>query len=129
MFHNVDWECDFKILLFFMRFYVFIVPVWSGMNIAGVKLRDLNPLAGMAGDADNWQDVHKQVVESAYEIIRLKGYTSWAIGLSTANLAQAILRNSASVHAVSTYVKVMFPDAVNWTPAYYEIKRALFYNQ
>ncbi|XP_077302170.1 lactate dehydrogenase isoform X2 [Arctopsyche grandis] len=81
------------------------VPVWSGMNIAGVKLRDLNPLAGLPGDADNWQEVHKKVVQSAYEIIRLKGYTSWAIGLSISNLAQAILRNAASVHAVSTYVK------------------------
>ena len=89
------------------------MPVWSGMNIAGVKLRDLNPLAGLPGDADNWQEVHKQVVESAYEIIRLKGYTSWAIGLSTANLAQAILRNSASVHAVSTYVKVFFEEYIN----------------
>jgi L-lactate dehydrogenase len=43
---------------------------------------------------------------SAYEVIKLKGYTSWAIGLSVAALAQSILRNGYNVHAVSTLVKV-----------------------
>lgn len=43
---------------------------------------------------------------SAYDVIKLKGYTSWAIGLSVASLASSILRNSNNVHAVSTYVKV-----------------------
>jgi malate/lactate dehydrogenase len=43
---------------------------------------------------------------SAYEVIKLKGYTSWAIGLSVAALAQSILRNGFNVHAVSTLVNV-----------------------
>ena len=43
---------------------------------------------------------------SAYEIIKLKGYTSWAIGLSCATLAAAILRNQRAVFAVSTVAKV-----------------------
>ena len=42
---------------------------------------------------------------SAYEIIRLKGYTSWAIGLSVSALTKAILKNSRSVYAVSTFVQ------------------------
>lgn len=81
------------------------VAVWSGVNIAGVRLRDLSPLVGLENDPENWRDLHRQVIESAYEVIKLKGYTSWAIGLSTATLAQAILRNSGSVHAVSTLVQ------------------------
>jgi len=43
---------------------------------------------------------------SAYEVIKLKGYTSWAIGLSVATLAQSILRNGFNIHAVSTLVNV-----------------------
>ncbi|CAD1479789.1 unnamed protein product, partial [Heterotrigona itama] len=80
------------------------VPVWSGVNVAGVRLRDLNENIGTDKDTENWGELHKQVVDSAYEVIKLKGYTSWAIGLSVANLASAILRNSNQVHAVSTMV-------------------------
>ncbi|KAK9296449.1 hypothetical protein QLX08_009548 [Tetragonisca angustula] len=80
------------------------VPVWSGVNVAGVRLRDLNENIGTDKDTENWGELHKQVVDSAYEVIKLKGYTSWAIGLSIANLASAILRNSNQVHAVSTMV-------------------------
>lgn len=43
---------------------------------------------------------------SAYEMIKLKGYTSWAIGLSVANMTQTFLRNQKNVHAVSTLAKV-----------------------
>lgn len=82
------------------------VPVWSGVNIAGVRLREINPAVGTEEDPERWCDLHKQVVESAYEVIRLKGYTSWAIGLSVASLASAILRNTHNVHAVSTLVTV-----------------------
>lgn len=81
------------------------VPVWSGVNIAGVRLRELNPNVGTTADPEKWCDLHKQVVESAYEVIRLKGYTSWAIGLSVAHLASNILRNTHNVNAVSTLVQ------------------------
>ncbi|XP_011315207.1 L-lactate dehydrogenase [Fopius arisanus] len=78
------------------------VPVWSGVNVAGVRLRDLDENVGTEKDSENFGDIHKQVVQSAYKVIQLKGYTSWAIGLSISNLASAILRNSGQVHAVST---------------------------
>jgi len=81
------------------------VPVWSGVNIAGVKLSDLNPDLGSESDPEKWEDVHKKVVNSAYEMIKLKGYTSWAIGLSVANMTQTILRNQKNVHAISTLAK------------------------
>lgn len=81
------------------------VPVWSGVNVAGVRLRDLNPELGTANDKENWSEIHQQVVSSAYEVIKLKGYTSWAIGLSVATLAEAILRNTNKVFAVSARVK------------------------
>lgn len=82
------------------------MPVWSGVNVAGVRLREMNEDIGTDKDKENWGDLHKQVVQSAYEVIKLKGYTSWAIGLSVSQLASAILRNSNQVHAVSTLVTV-----------------------
>lgn len=82
------------------------VPVWSGVNVAGVRLRELNPAVGTDKDTERWCDLHSEVVNSAYEVIKLKGYTSWAIGLSVASLASSILRNTNNVHAVSTLVNV-----------------------
>lgn len=81
------------------------VPVWSGVNVAGVRLRDLNPLAGTADDPDKFNELHKEVVNSAYEIIKLKGYTSWAIGLSVASLVNSFLKNMRQCFAVSVGVK------------------------
>lgn len=81
------------------------VPVWSGVNVAGVRLREINPKIGTDQDTEKWAELHKQVVDSAYEVIKLKGYTSWAIGLSVASLASALLRNTHAVHAVSTLVQ------------------------
>uniref|UniRef100_A0A2K6DSM1 L-lactate dehydrogenase n=1 Tax=Macaca nemestrina TaxID=9545 RepID=A0A2K6DSM1_MACNE len=82
------------------------VPVWSGMNVAGVSLKTLHPDLGTDKDKEQWKEVHKQVVESAYEVIKLKGYTSWAIGLSVADLAESIMKNLRRVHPVSTMIKV-----------------------
>lgn len=81
------------------------VPVWSGVNIAGVRLRDLNPTIGTTEDSEQWNKLHEQVVAGAYDVIKLKGYTSWAIGLSVSALTAAILKNHSTVFAVSTCVK------------------------
>merc|ERR1712142_4430 len=78
------------------------VPVWSGVNVAGVRLRDLNPKIGTSDDPDGYDKLHKEVVNSAYEIIKLKGYTSWAIGLSCANLVRCIVKNQRNTCCVST---------------------------
>lgn len=42
----------------------------------------------------------------AYEVIKLKGYTSWAIGMSVADLVESITKNLHKVHPVSTLVQV-----------------------
>jgi len=81
------------------------VPVWSGVNVAGVNLNTLNPKIGTPEDPENWSELHKKVVESAYEIINLKGYTNWAIGLSVASICNAIIRNEKRVFALGTSVK------------------------
>ncbi|XP_076861540.1 L-lactate dehydrogenase B-A chain [Brachyhypopomus gauderio] len=84
------------------------VPVWSGVNVAGVSLQKLNPAIGTDKDSENWKEAHKLVVDSAYEVIRLKGYTNWAIGLSVADLTESLVKNLSRVHPVSTMVKGMY---------------------
>ncbi|XP_037111265.1 L-lactate dehydrogenase A chain isoform X2 [Syngnathus acus] len=84
------------------------VPVWSGVNVAGVSLQSINPKMGTEGDSEDWKAVHKMVVDGAYEVIRLKGYTSWAIGMSVADLVASITKNMHKVHPVSTLIKGMY---------------------
>ena len=84
------------------------VPVWSSVKVAGVSLKSLIPDMGTAGDKEQWKEVHKQVVDSAYEVIKLKGYTSWAIGLSVADLAESIMKNLRRVHPISTMIKGLY---------------------
>jgi L-lactate dehydrogenase len=51
------------------------VACWSSLNVAGVRLRDLKPDFGKKDDPEDWEAVHAQVVHSAYEIIKAKGFT------------------------------------------------------
>lgn len=44
------------------------VAVWSGVNVAGVSLQELNPAMGTDKDSENWKEVHKQVVERYSEL-------------------------------------------------------------
>jgi len=77
------------------------VPVWSGVNIAGVPLMPKLE----SGNSNDWKDVHKQVVQAAYDVIKLKGYTNWAIGAAVSALVRTILHNEQRVIPVSTLVK------------------------
>lgn len=81
------------------------IPVWSNVNVAGVRLREIKPEVATSSDDEHIGDIHKDVVDAAYEIIKLKGYTSWAIGLSVSQLVQSIFHDTSNVHAVSVSVK------------------------
>lgn len=71
------------------------VAVWSSVNVAGTMLTDLCPTAGESPDVDaeDWQELHRKVIDSGYEIIRLKGYTNWSIGMMCSRLVDCILQN------------------------------------
>ncbi|KAF6103998.1 lactate dehydrogenase C [Phyllostomus discolor] len=81
------------------------VPLWSGVNVAGVVLKSLDPQLGTDSEQDNWKNIHQQVVQGGYEVLRLKGYTSWAIGLSVTDLVGSMVKNLSRVHSVSTMAK------------------------
>ncbi|GLJ45753.1 hypothetical protein SUGI_0962790 [Cryptomeria japonica] len=50
--------------------------------------------------------IHRAALDSAYEVIELKGYTCWAIGYSSAaNLVKSLLRNQRRIHPVSVLAK------------------------
>eukprot|EP00244_Chara_vulgaris_P009313 TRINITY_DN3939_c0_g1_i2.p1 TRINITY_DN3939_c0_g1~~TRINITY_DN3939_c0_g1_i2.p1 ORF type:complete len:327 (+),score=45.08 TRINITY_DN3939_c0_g1_i2:75-983(+) len=83
------------------------VALWSTVTVGGVPivnyLRDQNLDSTVVEDI--LEGVHRQVVSSAYEIIKLKGYTSWAIGYSVSSLVKSILRNQHRIHPVSVLCK------------------------
>ncbi|XP_046734187.1 L-lactate dehydrogenase-like [Diprion similis] len=83
------------------------VPVWSGVHVAGMKLRDINPRMGEADDPEKWNEV-SQAVNDCDANISLKkgdrGPACWAVGFSTAEIVDAVLRDTKVVLPVSTYI-------------------------
>lgn len=53
---------------------VFAVPIWSSINVGGMKLRDINPRIGEQDDPEKWvdiaEDVKKMSVTVARKIVR-----------------------------------------------------------
>lgn len=66
------------------------MPFWSGVDTAGVSWRNLHPGLGPVAGKKQWKEVHRHVVDRAYEVTILKGYTSWGTGLSVEDLAKSI---------------------------------------
>ena len=44
----------------------YTVPVWSSVNVAGTRLKDVLPNIGGPDDTGNWQQVHKDVVNRLF---------------------------------------------------------------
>ncbi|KAI3755767.1 hypothetical protein L1987_55573 [Smallanthus sonchifolius] len=77
------------------------VALWSSISVGGVPILSFLERQQIAYEKQTLENIHKEVVQGAYEVIGLKGYTSWAIGYSVANLARTILRDQHRVHPVS----------------------------
>lgn len=83
------------------------MPLWSGVNVAGVSLKNLNPELGTDTDKKQWKKVHKQVADSTYEVIKLKGSMSWATGLSVADLAEGVMKTQVGA-PISTMIRSLY---------------------
>ncbi|VFQ74929.1 unnamed protein product [Cuscuta campestris] len=81
------------------------VALWSSISIGGVPVLSFLERQQIAFEKETLEGIHRGVVESAYEVINLKGYTSWAIGYSVANLARSVLRDQRRIHPVSVLAK------------------------
>jgi L-lactate dehydrogenase len=81
------------------------LPVWSHANIAGMVLKEYCPLCNSKCDYNKeLDDIFKQVKNSAYEIIKTKGATCYAIALALVRIVEAIMRDENSVLPVSTLI-------------------------
>ncbi|XP_020290536.1 L-lactate dehydrogenase B chain-like isoform X2 [Pseudomyrmex gracilis] len=82
-----------------------MVPLWSGVSIAGVQFRDVIPNIGLETDDEKWHELSKEVVTLGAVVRCLKGYTNIAIGLSASDIVASILYNTQNVIPVSTQVQ------------------------
>lgn len=77
------------------------VALWSSISIGGIPILSFLDDNQIPYEKKMLNDIHKDVINAAYEVIKLKGYTSWAIGYSVANLARSLLRDQRKIHPVS----------------------------
>jgi L-lactate dehydrogenase len=80
------------------------VPVWSLANIAGMRLEDYAKATGMKYDAKELQEIFRRTRDAAYEIIKRKGATYFAVAAGLMRIVEAILRDHGTVLSVSSRV-------------------------
>jgi L-lactate dehydrogenase len=78
------------------------IPVWSLVNIGGVRLQEFAPLKNRAYDQTDMDSIFTQVRDAAYEIIKRKGATYYAIGLGLVAIVESILGDYRRILPVST---------------------------
>lgn len=79
------------------------VPVWSSVRVGGVPI-----LKDGEEPTPIHNDMHRQVVESAYDVIAKKGYTNWAVGLTGSYIARAVVDDTRQIMPVSTCVRGLY---------------------
>lgn len=78
------------------------IPIWSLANIGGVRLQEFAPLSNKSYNQDDMDRLFVSVRDAAYEIIKRKGATYYAIGLGLVSIVETILGDYRSVLSVST---------------------------
>jgi L-lactate dehydrogenase len=81
------------------------VPVWSLANIAGMRLADYCTANNMDCDPQKLEEIFIQTRDAAYQIIKNKGATYYAIGAGLLRIVEAILRDQSTVLSVSSYIE------------------------
>ena len=80
------------------------VPVWSLANIAGMRLKEFATSQGIPYDSKPLEEIFHRTRDAAYEIIRRKGATYYAVAAGLMRIVEAILRDQATVLSVSSLV-------------------------
>ena len=78
------------------------IPLWSLANIGGVRLQEFAPLRSKKYDQQEMDRLFVSVRDAAYEIIKSKGATYYAIGLGLVSIVETILGDYRSVLSIST---------------------------
>lgn len=76
------------------------LAVWSLANIAGVRLKDFVGINGQEYDQAALNAIFDKTRTAAYEIIKRKNATYYAIGLALVSVVEAILRDQNTVMTV-----------------------------
>ena len=77
-------------------------PLWSKATIGSVPILDWVTPRGDRMSAEELDQIAVDVRDAAYKVIQGKGATNYAIGLSSARIVEAILRDEHAVMPVST---------------------------
>ncbi len=88
------------------------VSAFSVANIGQIPLKEYLVKTKGSKGIDILNQLHDKVKNSAYEIIKNKGATYYAIGLATSKIVGTILNNTKSILTVSTYVKSGFNGSI-----------------
>lgn len=81
------------------------VVAWSTATLGNMALPDYCALAGMACTPADLAQVAATVRDAAYEIIRRKGATNFAIAAALMRIVEAVVRDEGSVLTVSSLVQ------------------------
>ncbi|MGN8553110.1 UNVERIFIED_CONTAM: L-lactate dehydrogenase [Microbacterium sp. SLM126] len=80
-------------------------PLWSAATIGAVPILDWVTPAGDRMTVEELDQIAIDVRDAAYKVIRGKGATNYAIGLSSARIIEAILRDERAVMPVSPVLR------------------------
>lgn len=80
------------------------VPVWSSATVGGMPLADFAAARGVALDAAVRDQIATEMRTAAYEVIRRKRATYYAIASGLVRLVEAVVRDQHTVLSVTTRV-------------------------
>lgn len=81
------------------------VPAWSLANIAGIRLDDYTRLNNKPLEKSQREEIARNTRLAAYEIIRRKGATYYAIAAGLVRIIEAIVRDENSVLTISSLLQ------------------------
>lgn len=80
------------------------LAVWSSANVSGIDISQYCSICNNCGSMSELYGLFDYVKNSAYEIIRDKGATYYAIAESTKRIVKSIVSDEKSILPVSTYL-------------------------
>ena len=78
------------------------VVLWSRATVAGLPVAEFCAQRGTTCNSEMQEDISRQVLRAAYEIIDRKGATYYGIGLGIRSVVESMLRDQNTVLTVST---------------------------
>lgn len=78
------------------------VAVWSSANVSGIDLNEYVKISGKGDGVSALYPLYYEVRDSAYNIIKRKGATYYAIAEAVLRIVRSIIRDEHSVLTVST---------------------------